>query len=53
MKKIADLQAARKAAEQSKHRDTVLAIYDQMDRTTKRTQREQAADVQRKARNKL
>ncbi|AFR18517.1 hypothetical protein V4E86_22410 [Burkholderia pseudomallei] len=51
--KVIDMKAARKAAEQRKHRDTVLDIYDQMDRATKRTQREQAADVRRKARNKL
>jgi hypothetical protein len=53
MKKIVDLRATRKAAQQRKHRDTVLGIFDQMERADKRTQREQAADIRRKARNQF
>lgn len=53
MKKIFDMQAARKAAEQRKYRDGVLDAYDRIDRALKRNQCEQAAEVRRNARNKL
>ncbi|MBU9635456.1 hypothetical protein [Burkholderia multivorans] len=53
MKKVIDLRAVRKAAEQRKYRDTVLEIYDRMDRAVQRSQREQAAEVRRKARNQF
>ena len=53
MKKVIDLEAARKAAEHRKHRDGVLDAYDRIDHATKRNQREQAAEVRRIARNKL
>jgi hypothetical protein len=62
MKKVIDLSAARKASE-SKQADTrkgtyryaslVLKAWDDMDHAEKRTQREQAAEVRRKARNTL
>jgi hypothetical protein len=53
MKKVTDMQAARKAAEHQKYRDSVLEAYDRIDRSIKRDQREQAAEVRRNARNKL
>ncbi|WP_446903026.1 hypothetical protein [Burkholderia sp. YIM B11467] len=53
MKKVIDLRTARKAAEQRKYRDTVLEIYDRMDRADDRTKREQASEVRRKARNQF
>ena len=53
MKKVIDLRAARKAAEQRKYRDTVLEIYDRMDRADERTKRDQASEVRRKARNEF
>lgn len=51
MKKPIDLQAARKAAEQRKYRDTALDTFDRLQHEAKRDQREQAAEVRRKARN--
>lgn len=51
MKKVVDLQAARKAAEQKKYKDTVLDMFDQLKHTEKRAQKDQAAEVRRKARN--
>ncbi|MGS1033147.1 hypothetical protein [Burkholderia glumae] len=53
MKKVIDFNAARKAAEQRKYHDTVLEIYDRMDRTDQRVKRDQASEVRRNARNKL
>ncbi|OXI42451.1 hypothetical protein CFB84_24900 [Burkholderia aenigmatica] len=51
VKKVIDLRAARKAAEQRKYRDMVLDAFDRLDHADKRTKREQAAEVRRKARN--
>ena len=51
MKKPIDMQAARKAAEQRKYRDMVLDAFDRREHEAKRDQREQAAEVRRKARN--
>ncbi|CAE6811032.1 hypothetical protein R69746_05618 [Paraburkholderia aspalathi] len=53
MKKVIDLSAARKAAEKRKYKDLVLEVYDRIERGEKRQQREQAAEVRRKARNTL
>ncbi|MDN7744696.1 hypothetical protein QZM78_11630 [Burkholderia multivorans] len=53
MKKVIDLRAARKAAEQRKYRDTVLEIYGRMDRADARAKREKASEVRRKARNQF
>lgn len=51
--KVIDMKAARKAAEQQKRRDAVLDAFDRLDHADKRTQRERAADVRRKARNQI
>lgn len=51
MKKVIDLQAARKAAEHRKYKEMVLKVWDDMEHTDKRQQKEQAAEVRRKARN--
>lgn len=51
MKKVIDLQAARKAAEQKKYSSTVLDVFDQLEHNKKRAEQEQAAEVRRKARN--
>ncbi|WP_167375367.1 hypothetical protein [Burkholderia metallica] len=51
--KVIAMKAARKAAEQRKHRDTVLDAFDRLEHADKRTKREQAADVRRKARNQF
>lgn len=53
MKKIVDLRAARKAAEQRKQRDAVLEAFDQLAHTDKRVQREKASEVRRKVRNQF
>lgn len=51
MTKVVDLQAARKAAEQQKYKDSVLDAFDQIKHIDKRAQKDQAAEVRRKARN--
>ena len=51
MTKVVNLRAARKAAEQKKYSSTVLDVFDQLEHTEKRAQKEQAAEVRRKARN--
>lgn len=51
MKKVVDLQAARKAAEQKKYKDMVLGAFDDIKHTEKRAQKDQAAAIRRKARN--
>jgi hypothetical protein len=51
MTKVVELKAARKAAEQKKYKDTVLDVFDQLEHTEKRAQKDQAAEVRRKARN--
>lgn len=51
MKKVIDLQAARKAAEHKKYKSTVLEAYDKIEHLEKRSQQEQAAEIRRKARN--
>ncbi|CAJ0692987.1 hypothetical protein [Ralstonia mannitolilytica] len=53
MKKIIDMKVARKSVEQRKYRDMVLDAFDRREHETKRDQREQAAEVRRKARNAL
>jgi len=51
MKKVIDLQAARKAAEQQKYKSMVLDAFDDLKHTEKRAQKDQTAEVRRKARN--
>lgn len=51
MKKVVDLQAARKAAEHKKYKATVLDAFDQIEHIEKRAEKDQAAEVRRKARN--
>lgn len=51
MKKVIDLMAARKAAEQKKHKSIVLDAFDDIKHIEKRAQKEQAAEVRRKARD--
>jgi hypothetical protein len=51
MKKVVDLQAARKAAEHKKYSSTVLDVFDRLEHTEKRAKQEEAAEVRRKARN--
>ncbi|MDN7609537.1 hypothetical protein QZM28_22860 [Burkholderia multivorans] len=53
MKKIVDLRAARKAAEQRKQRDAVLEAFDQLAHTEKQAQREKASEVRRRARSQF
>jgi len=53
MKKVIDLSAARKAAEKKKYSALVLETFDRFEHDAKKRQREQAAEVRRKARNTL
>jgi hypothetical protein len=51
MRKVVDLQAARKAAEHKKYSSVVLDVFDRLKHTEKRAEKDQAAEVRRKARN--
>jgi lactate dehydrogenase-like 2-hydroxyacid dehydrogenase len=53
VKKVIDLQAARKAAEQKKYKSAVLDVFDQLEHNEKRAQQDKGAEVRRNARNKL
>lgn len=53
MRKSQSIRAARKAAEKRKYDAFMLDTFDKLEHTDRRDQRDQAAEVRRKARGRL